>query len=537
MTESIDDLRVLVANLEEENRRLRRAIFAPSESEIIHVPDAMRSQFAYAEAAMRELFGRVQIDPARALIAVGEDRYLLIRASAFAIDFFDTLVELYSDRGAREAAGIARSFLFDIAHTIGLHDARTINTQLGSEDPLQKLTAGPVRFAYTGWSHVDIHPSSRPVADAGYRLIYQHSYSFEADAFLRAGRHSDTPVCIMSAGYSSGWCEASFGMSLTAVEIECKARGDAACVFVMAPPEHVAERIREHRGPAHADQPDFDIPTYFEHRHAEERVRASLQQLEEAQSDLLRRERLATVGLLVSGVAHEVNTPLGVAVTAAGVVGEELDALRVRFEAGALNKGDLRAFFARAGQAEEMVRTNLERAAAEITKFKRVSVDHVSEEKRRIDVAEHVEQTFDHLRPLSRKAGLTVTVTRDGDLRCVTYPGAIAQILTNFLTNTTTHGMRDDGPTQVRVDVSRSGDSVQLTYRDDGRGMSEETRAKAFQPFFTTKRGSGGSGLGLHIVQSLVAEVLHGSIELTTSPGTGACFVVTFPVTTSLTSD
>ena len=524
--------------LQRENARLRGGIFEPSSAHVVRVPEAVQPLFAQAEIAMRDLFSRIDIDPARAMIAIGEERYLLIRASAFAIDFLDTLVELYADRGEREALAIARSFLFDIAHTIGLHDARSIHEKLGgSQGALERLSGGPVHFAYTGWSLVEIHASSHPVADENFCLVYEHRYSFEAASFVRAGRVSDGPVCIMGAGYSSGWCQASFGVPLTAVEVKCKARGDDACIFVMAPPDRIAERIREHFGTIHQELAGrgFDIPTYFERKRAEEEMRHSLVRLKEAQEELVRKERLATVGLLVSGVAHEVNTPLGVAITATGVLTEELTKLREKFDANELTKSDLRSFFERAGQAEVMVRANLDRTAAEIMKFKRVSVDHTTEEQRRIDVAAYLRETLDSLRPLTRKASLEITITSEGDLECVTYPGAIAQIVTNFVTNSVMHGARGDGSSlKVEVHVSRRADEVTIAYRDYGQGMPEHVRAKAFQPFFTTQRGAGGSGLGLHIVQSLVSDVLHGRISLDSTPGEGTRFVVTLPVTTSL---
>ena len=520
-------LKARIDELERENARLRGGVFEPSSSPVVHVPPEVAPLFATAEVAIRDFFRKLDIDPARAKIEVGGERYLLIRASAFAIDFLDTLVDLYKDRGERESLAIARSFLFDIAHTIGLHDARALHEKLGSKDALDKLAGGPVHFAYTGWGMVSIREGSQPVPDNDFCLIYEHPYSFEASSFLTARRTSDGPVCIMGAGYSSGWCEASFGLPLTAMEVECKARGDAACVFLMAPPERIHERIREHFGQAHEDLSarGFDVPTYFERKRAEEQVRHSLVRLKEAQAELVRKERLATVGLLVSGVAHEVNTPLGVAVTATGVVHEEIEALRARFDAGELTKGQLRSFFDRATQAEEMVRQNLDRAAAEIMKFKRVSVDHATEEKRRIDIALYVRQTLDSLRPLARKAGL----------ECVTYPGAIAQIVTNFVSNSVMHGARGDGSKLVvELHVTRRADDVTISYRDFGRGMSDEVKAKAFQPFFTTDRAGGGTGLGLHIVQSLVADMLHGKIFLDSTQGEGTRFVVTFPVETWL---
>ncbi len=528
-----------IARLRARIAELERGIFEPSSPRVVRVPPENEPPFQRAEATMRELFGRIEIDPARALIGIDEERYVLVRASAFSIDFLDTLVQLYADRGEREALAIARGFLFDIAHTIGLHDARNMHAKMGSREPLEKLSGGPVHFAYTGWALVDIKESSRPVPDEDFCLVYEHPYSFEAAAFHRAGRRSEGPACIMNAGYSSGWCEASFGLELTALEVECRARGDARCAFVMAPPEKIAARVREHFGVEIATyaKSGFDVPTYFERKRAEEQVRRSLVQLREAQDELVRKERLATVGLLVSGVAHEVNTPLGVAVTATSVLRDELAALRARFDENELTKKDLRHFIERAEQAEAMVRSNLDRAAAQIGKFKRASMDHGSEEKRAVDLAAYVPQILDGLDPIVREAALSIEVIADGELTCVTHPGAIAQVLTNFVTNSALHATRGDGTSlAVEIGLARRNDEVCLTYRDAGRGMSDEVKEKAFQPFFTTRRGAGGTGLGLHIVQSLVADVLVGRVELESAPDRGTTFRVTFPVEPQLRS-
>jgi two-component system cell cycle sensor histidine kinase/response regulator CckA len=526
--------------LQRENARLRAAVFEPGPAPIVRCPPPFAPLFDRAAARIREHFAGMQIDPARAMIGIGDERYVLIRASAFSLDFLDTLVSLYADRGPREALTIGRGFLFDIAHTIGFHDARTLHKTFGSEDPIEKLSHGPVHFAYTGWSLVDIKPVSNPVPNDDYCLVYEHPYSFEAASWLRVGRVSEGPVCIMNSGYSSGWCEASFGLELTAVEVTCKARGDACCSFVMAPPHRVAERVREHFGididNLHAA--GFDVPSYFQRKRVEEDLRESLRKLEDAQDELVRKERLATVGLLVAGVAHEVNTPLGVAMTASSVVSEELDALRAKFDAQQLTRADLRGFLDRAGLARELVRSNLDRAAAQVTNFKRVSVDHVSQQRRRIDVGEYLRQTLDSLRPVLRRAALELALdidTSPGEIDTV--PGALAQILTNFITNTAAHardaaGSNQDDlePVRVELRVRREPDCVRLTYRDHGQGMSEAVRRQAFQPFFTTARGAGGSGLGLHIVHSLVVDVLGGRIDLTTAPGQGVCFEIEFPV-------
>jgi signal transduction histidine kinase/predicted hydrocarbon binding protein len=530
--ERLRELSGRVRELELENARLRRGIFEPSRPHVVRAPAAVQPLFERAAVEMRELFSRIEIDPARALIGIDDERYVLVRASAFSIDLLDTLVQLYADRGEREALAIARGFLFDIAHTIGLHDARRIHDKLGGRDAVEKLTTGPVHFAYTGWSFVSIQEGSELVADERFCLIYEHPYSFEAASFLREGRTSDGPVCIMGAGYSSGWCEASFGVELTALEVHCRACGDAACTFVMAPPDKVALQARRHFGVDRERyaQKGCDVPTYFERKRAEEEVRRSLVQLKEAQDELVRKERLATVGLLVSGVAHEVNTPLGVAVTASSVIREELQTLRGKFESNALNKRDLRKFLERAGEAEELVNTNLARAAEQITMFKRVSFDHVNEEPRAVALDVYVAELVESLAPIIRKGPLAVRLTSSGQLERKTHPGAVAQILTNFLTNSALHARRDDGqPVGVQIALDGGADQVVLSYRDDGRGMDPSTQQRAFEPFFTTSRGSGGTGLGLHIVRSLVCDVLGGRIELSSAPGEGVLFRVTFP--------
>lgn len=542
-SDDVASLRSRCEALEREVERLRSSVFEPSEPRVVKVPDEIQPLFDRVAATMRDVFRRIDIDPARARIAIDDERYVLIRASALSIDFFDTVVELYADRGEREALAIARGFLFDIAHTIGIHDARMMSDKLGAGDPLERLTAGPAHFAFTGWASVDIKPASRPVANRDFCLVYEHPYSFEAASFLRAGRRTEGPACIMNSGYSSGWCEAAFGLELTAVEVKCRARGDGGCFFVMAPPDRLAEHVKTHFDVdlAVLRARGFDVPTYFERKRAEEEVRRSLERVEAAQAELVRKERLATVGLLVAGVAHDVNTPLGVAVTAGGIVDEELATLRRRFDDGTLSKSDFEAFFDRASQASALVATNLARAAEQIARFKQVAVDHATYDRRKVDLGAYVRETIDSLRPIAKSSRLDVTVETFGYLTCVTHPGAVAQIVTNLLANTAAHG-HGEAPEAasngrriaVKVAVEKRGEAVVLRYEDDGAGMSDEVRERAFQAFYTTRRGAGGSGLGLHVVHSIVSNVLGGSIELTSAEGAGTRFRIVWGVPQTL---
>jgi signal transduction histidine kinase len=529
-----DALLERIAVLEAEVARLKRGAFEPSGA-VVDVPPESRPLFDRAAATLQRHFELVDVDPAQAMIGIENERYVLIRASALSVNFLDALVHLYADRGQREALAIGRGLLFDLAHTIGIHDARAMHEKLGHKEPIEKLSSGPVHFAYTGWAKVEIKPQSQPSPDDNFCLVYEHPYSFEADSFIRANRPTEGPVCIMGSGYSSGWCEESFGIELTAVEVTCRARGDAACAFVMAPPHRIHDRVREHFNVdvESLSAKGFDIPTYFERKRAEETVRESLRRLKEAQDELVRKERLAAVGLLVASVAHEINTPLGIAVTAMSVVNDELLQLESKFSENQLNRKDLRAFLDQVFEASTLVAANLDRAAVQLSNFRRATVDQVNHQRLEVDLVTYVQETLENLKPIARQGNLDVSFrSAESRIVAITQPGAIAQLLTNFLTNSVAHGRHPDESRLLSVKVSLALDDrvIVLVYEDDGRGMTEEVSQQAFQPFFTTARTTGGSGLGLHIVQSLVSDVLRGKVRLHTSPGAGVRFEVEFPI-------
>jgi two-component sensor histidine kinase len=142
-------------------------------------------------------------------------------------------------------------------------------------DPLSKLSAGPVHFAYTGWAFVDILPESNPTPDDNYYLKFHHPYSFEADSWINKGEVSKYPICSMNAGYSSGWCEESYGIELTAVEISCKAKGDENCTFIMAPPNKIEDYLSEEEKKG-LERHAFDVPLFFERKKVEETIKKSL---------------------------------------------------------------------------------------------------------------------------------------------------------------------------------------------------------------------------------------------------------------------
>ena len=205
----------------------------------VKVPDEFAPMFEEAEEVVSRYFQEKMEDPTKGIIKIGDDRYVLIRAESMSIRFIDQM-------SAALGEDAALNFLYSFAKIIGRNDARDFHEKRGLIDPIQKLSAGPVHFSFTGWALVDILPESAPAPDESYFLMYDHPNTFEADSYLKHGRKTTRPVCVFSAGYSAGWCSESFGLNLDAREISCRARGDGACRFIMAPAERIEEHVRKH---------------------------------------------------------------------------------------------------------------------------------------------------------------------------------------------------------------------------------------------------------------------------------------------------
>ncbi len=214
--------------------------------ETVKVPQKLEPIFRKAEGCVRRYFSQKRELASEGRISVLDQRYILVRAAAMSVEFFDTVKDLYKGDEREDALKIARNLLFDIAHSIGKADAKEFHKKMGLKNPVEKLSAGPIHFSYTGWAFVDILPESHPIANENYYLIYDHPYSFEADSWIKSGRKVNFPVCIMNAGYSSGWCEESFGLELVASEIMCRAKGDDHCRFIMAPPTKIEGYIKKY---------------------------------------------------------------------------------------------------------------------------------------------------------------------------------------------------------------------------------------------------------------------------------------------------
>jgi two-component system NtrC family sensor kinase len=256
----------------------------------------------------------------------------------------------------------------------------------------------------------------------------------------------------------------------------------------------------------------------------------ALAQLTETQETLVQAEKLASLGALVGGVAHEINTPVGIALSCASHLADSTKRLAALFEADDIGIDDFQSYLATAADTTRLIQANCERAAALIGSFKQVAVDRTSSERRSFELAGYIAETLSSLSPKLRQNGHKVMIDCPVGIEMDGYPGALSQVLTNLVLNSATHGYDPGQPGTLRIAVEQSTpDQIRLVYSDDGKGIPEEYRNRVFDPFFTTRRGQGGTGLGLHILYNLVTGPMQGSVALEAEPGRGTRFVLTFP--------
>lgn len=258
-------------------------------------------------------------------------------------------------------------------------------------------------------------------------------------------------------------------------------------------------------------------------------LRASFKELQEAQQQLVESEKMASLGGLVAGIAHEINTPLGVSVTATSYLEREIKILESQYQKGELNAEDVEKFILGANEGASIILMNLNRATELVKSFKKVSVDQSSEKCREFDLKEYIDDIVFSLKPQLRKNQHRVKLVCSDDIKVFSYPGALAQILTCFIMNSIHHGFDDGRAGDITIEAELSDRDVKLVYRDNGQGIEPTSLQKIFEPFYTTKRGKGGSGLGLHIVFNLVTQTLNGTINCQSEPADGAEFTIIFP--------
>ena len=259
-------------------------------------------------------------------------------------------------------------------------------------------------------------------------------------------------------------------------------------------------------------------------------LKNTLTRLQEAQSQLIQSEKMAALGGLVAGVAHEINTPVGVAVTAASHLEYLCKEFSRLYEEGNLKRQDLTEFMESVNEAMKIIMVNLRRAADLIRSFKQVSVDQTSEARRSFKVKEYLEEILMSLSSKLKKTKHKIEILCDGDLELDGFPGVFAQVVTNLVMNSLHHAFDPNEEGTITISAGKKDNRFILVYEDNGRGMSPPVRERIFEPFFTTNRGRGGTGLGLYILYNIVTQQFGGTVECESAVEEGVKFTITFPL-------
>jgi len=494
----------------------------------VKIPKQFEPIFEKAQEYVSKYFKERKEDPSKGMIEIFGERYILVRAASMSVDFFDTIKNLYKDQGKEKALNVARQLLFDIAHAIGKQDAKNFHDKMKLKDPIEKLSAGPIHFSHSGWAFVDIFPESKPSADENYYLIYDHPFSFESDAWGKAGKKSDFPVCVMNAGYSSGWCEESFGVTLVASEIMCKGKGDDACRFIMAHPSKIEEYIKKYmkKKPRLAKKiTEYEIPGFFKSKQIEEERKKAEEELKRLKDNLeievekkakelintkeklARLDKLAAIGKLAGMVGHELRNPLG-------VIRNSVYFLRMKLghtTEGVKIKEHLDILDSEINAADRIV--------TDILTFGRLKEPQLA----KIDIENVLKESFDKVE-VPQNIEIDIEIAK-GLPQILADEAQLTQAFSNFILNAV-QSMPNGG--RLTITGIKEKEFLEIDIIDTGEGIAKKHLDTIFEPLFST--AVKGTGLGLSVCQSIIAGH-RGSIDVESEVGKGTRFVVKLPIT------
>ncbi|MDR9501051.1 MAG: ATP-binding protein [Desulfurivibrionaceae bacterium] len=259
-------------------------------------------------------------------------------------------------------------------------------------------------------------------------------------------------------------------------------------------------------------------------------LKETLARMQCMQDHLVQTEKMASLGGLIAGVAHEINTPVGIAYTASTHLRQNARDISDLYAGGAMKRSDLAEFLDVCLESTRLLISNLDRASELIRSFKQVAIDQSGQGTRRFYLREYIAEVLLSLRPMLKKTSHVVALSGDRDLVLHSFPGAFSQILTNLITNSLIHAYDEGQAGRLEISFYQDDGQLVLTFSDDGKGIARGNIDHIFAPFFTTNREKGGSGLGLHIVYNIVSQRLHGAIRCQERPGGGTLFKITLPL-------
>lgn len=268
-----------------------------------------------------------------------------------------------------------------------------------------------------------------------------------------------------------------------------------------------------------------------EQERANHELEETLDTLRATQDQLVQSKKMAALGSLVAGMSHEINTPIGISVTSASTIQEDTLHIANAFEKGQMKRSDLEQYLQHTLQASDIMLTNLRRASDLIRSFKQVAVDQSSGDWRSVNLKTYIDEILLSLRPKLKSSHVEVENACDPDLVLVTNPGAIYQIISNLVLNAIDHAFVDGEAGRLTIQAQPMGSGIQISVSDNGKGIAPDHIERVFDPFFTTRRGQGGSGLGLNILYNLITSTLKGDVRVQSALGEGTTFYLDIPAT------
>jgi signal transduction histidine kinase len=257
---------------------------------------------------------------------------------------------------------------------------------------------------------------------------------------------------------------------------------------------------------------------------------SAYRQLKDTQAQLAAREKLASLGSLVAGVAHELNTPIGNSLLMASTLQEKTGDIAARFDGATLRRSDLADYMSSAREAAGLIMRSLHNAAELVSSFRQVSVDQASAQRRRFELAQACQEIAATMMNTVRLSGHHLELRVPPGIMMDSFPGPLGQVLINLVNNALLHAFEGPGGGMVLEAAPLDGGSVRIAFRDDGRGIPPAHQSRIFDPFFTTRMGQGGTGLGLNITWNIVTTLLGGTVRLDSGPGQGAAFILELPL-------
>lgn len=445
-------IRKLQRELHELNSELRAL---NSAARTVQVPGHLESLFSEIEQRVAIYFEEFHHDAECGEITVFGERYVLLRTASLSYEFIHFIKERYSDYTEEEAISIGNNFLYDNAKVIGKKDAIAFYQRMDLKDAMSKLAAGPIHFAFTGWANVEIFPESNPVENDDFLLRFRHHNSFEAQAWIKADIQSRIPVCTMNSGYSAGWCEESFGLPLTTVELTCEARGDECCSFITAPSHRIEGYVNELVKESNIDH--LSIPVFFQRKKTEEKLKESIQQKE----------------VLIQEIHHRVKNNLQVITSLLRLQMDKMNDPRLKNEfSSTMNRIKIMATV-----HEFMYRSD---------NFSHLSLKSYLEE---------LMHSLVQLYALDKAVDVRIDLEEIDDSFSLEHSIPLSLLLNEITCNAFKHGLKDGGT--FYVEFTKRGEEYQLVIGDSGPGMDEEGRK---------------NGLGLMLIDVL-ADQMDATIE------------------------